>query len=59
MTTRLPFTQARLERAIRAADKTGKTAVLRPDGSIIFENTPAENSQATADRLENERPVVL
>lgn len=59
MTTRLPFTQAQLERAIKAADKVGKVAVLRPDGSIVFENMPLENSQAAADRLENERPVVL
>lgn len=58
MTAPLSFTQARIERAIKAADKVGKVAVLRPDGSIVFEK-PADNSQAAADRLETGREVVL
>jgi hypothetical protein len=58
VTARLPFTQARIERAIKAADKVGKVAVLRPDGSIVFEK-PADNSQAAADQLETGREVVL
>ncbi len=35
MTKRATFTQADLERAIRAADKRGKVALLTPQG-IVF-----------------------
>ncbi len=53
MTTRgYPSTRARLERAIKAADKVGKVAVLRPNGSIVFANIPVgENPLADIARL--------
>lgn len=36
MTARATFTQAQLERAIRAADARGKVAAVRLDGMIFF-----------------------
>jgi hypothetical protein len=54
----LPFTQARIERAIRAADKVGKVAVLRPDGSIVFEN-PTDRPQGEPIDLIPEEEVVM
>ncbi len=36
MTKRATFTQAELERAIRAADKAGKVAAVTRDGLIVF-----------------------
>ena len=47
MTTRLPFTQASLRRAIAAARKEGlRIAEIRPDGTLITisagENPPIE-----------------
>jgi hypothetical protein len=36
MTRRATFTQAELERAIRAADKRGKVAAVTTQGLIVF-----------------------
>jgi hypothetical protein len=58
MTRALPFTQARLERAIRAADKVGKVAVLRQDGSIVFEK-PADRPQRESITTAPAEEVVL
>jgi hypothetical protein len=38
MTKRATFTQAELERAIRAADKAGKVAVMTPAGIVFAES---------------------
>jgi hypothetical protein len=37
MTRPLPFTQAGLQRALRAATKEQCRVILRPDGSMAFE----------------------
>jgi hypothetical protein len=58
MTRPLPFTQARLERAIRAADKIGKVAVLRQDGSIVFEK-PADGPRGESITPAPAEEVVL
>ncbi|MGB6662573.1 MAG: hypothetical protein WBE48_00695 [Xanthobacteraceae bacterium] len=57
MTRALPFTQARIERAIKAARKAGALAVLKPDGSIEFRE-PSGN-QEPEESLEEGREVVL
>ena len=54
MTRVLPFTQARIERAIRAADKVGKLVVLRPDGSIVFEKRTDHPREPVTLTLEEE-----
>jgi hypothetical protein len=39
MTTRLPFTQASLRRAIEAAHKAGlRVTAIRPDGTLIVDD---------------------
>lgn len=58
MTRALPFTQARIERALRAADKIGKVAVLRPDGSIVFQN-PTDHPQGNRATLAPDEEIVL
>jgi hypothetical protein len=58
MTRALPFTQARIERAIRAADKAGKVAVLRPDGSIAFEK-PTDCPQGEPLPIAPEEEVLM
>jgi hypothetical protein len=58
MTRVLPFTQARIERAIRAADKVGKLVVLRPDGSIVFEKR-TDHPQGEPVTLTLEEEVVM
>ncbi len=58
MTKPIPFTQARIERAIRAADKLGKVVVMRPDGSIVFEK-PTDRPQGEPVSLAPEEVVVL
>jgi len=40
MTWAVPFTQARIERAIKAAKKQGMRVILRPDGTMILEKAP-------------------
>jgi hypothetical protein len=58
MTRALPFTQACIERAIRAADKAGKVVVLRQDGSIVLEK-PTDRPQGEPITLMPEEEVVL
>lgn len=42
MTARIPFTQARLERAITAARKAGlRVTGIRPDGTLIVQDASA------------------
>ena len=56
---RVSFTQARIQRAIRAAKKEGMRVVLRPNGSITFED-PREGSNPQGDEsLEDQGEVVL
>jgi predicted Zn-dependent protease len=57
MTRAVPFTQARIERAIKAARKAGARAVLKPDGTIEFRE-PNDN-QEPEESLEEKREVVL
>jgi hypothetical protein len=58
VTRALPFTQARIERAIKAARKAGALAVLKPDGTIEFRDAADDNSQAQKP-VEAKRQVVL
>jgi hypothetical protein len=58
MTRAVPFTQARIERAIKAAKKHGMSVVLRPDGTIILEKAP-DDSQDDPDRQNEASEVVL
>ena len=57
MTRAIPFTQARIERAIKAARKAGARAVLKPDGTIEFRE-PNDN-QEPEESLEERHEVVL
>lgn len=42
MSERLPFTQARIVRAIKAAEKAGKRVTgIRPDGTILVQDGDA------------------
>jgi hypothetical protein len=56
MTRAIPFTKARLRRAIEAARESGlRVTGIRPDGTLIVD----ENPQATDKPVEQEREVVL
>jgi hypothetical protein len=57
MTRAIPFTQARIERAIKAARKAGARAVLKPDGTIEFREL--NDDQEPEKSLEDKREVVL
>ncbi len=59
MTRALPFTKARLRRAIEAAREAGlRVTGIRPDGTLIVDE--GNNPQAEElKRLEEERMVVL
>lgn len=57
MTRRLPYTEAGIARIIRAAERQGKVAVLRPDGTFSFEDKNERDNPR--DRLEESREVVL
>jgi hypothetical protein len=57
MTRAIPFTQARIERAIKAARKAGARAVLKPDGTIEFREPSDDRERDEA--LEDKREVVL
>jgi 1-acyl-sn-glycerol-3-phosphate acyltransferase len=56
MTRAVPFTQARIERAIKAAKKQGMRVILRPDGTIVLEKI---NPQDDPDRQNEKSEVVL
>ena len=56
MTLPLPFTKARLRRAIQAAREAGlRVTGIRPDGTLIVDDNP----QAPDKAVEQEREVVL
>ncbi len=56
MTRPLPFTKARLMRAIEAAREAGvRVTAIRPDGTLIIDDHP----QAPEKPVEQEREVVL
>jgi hypothetical protein len=57
MTRAVPFTQARIERAIKAAKKQGMRVILRSDGTIILE-APGD-PQNDPNRQEEKSEVVL
>ena len=56
MTRPVPFTKARLRRAIEAAREAGlRVTGIRPDGTLIVDDNP----QAPEKPVEQERQVVL
>ena len=58
MTRAVPFTQARIERATKAAKKQGMRVILRPDGTIILEKA-LDDPQDDPDRQNEKSEVVL
>ena len=56
MTKRTTFTQAQIERAIRAADATGKVAVQTPvgiafvDPASLPQHVPTESGENSCDK---------
>jgi hypothetical protein len=58
MTRPLPFTKARLRRAIEAARKAGlRVTGIRPDGTLLVDDR--DNSQPVDQAVEQTREVVL
>jgi hypothetical protein len=59
MTTRatVPFTKAKLRRAIDVAREKGFRVLARPDGTLVFERET--NSQGTDKPLEQDEDFVL
>jgi hypothetical protein len=56
MTRAIPFTKARLRRAIEAAREAGlRVTGIRPDGTLIVDDNP----QAPEKPVEQEHEVVL
>jgi hypothetical protein len=56
VTRPLPFTKARLRRAIEAAREAGLRVIgIRPDGTLIVD----DNSQNHEEPVEEEQKVVL
>jgi hypothetical protein len=51
MTRPLPFTQAGLRRALKAATKEHYRVILRPDGSMAFEPIDAVDGDNPPDNL--------
>jgi hypothetical protein len=59
MTRAIPFTQASLRRAIKAARDSGlRVTGIRPDGTLIVGET-IESLQDAPQTLEREREIVL
>jgi hypothetical protein len=58
MTRVVPFTQARIERAIKAAKKLGMRVILRPDGTMILEKPP-DDPPNDPDRQDEKTEIVL
>ncbi len=53
MTHPLPFTKARLRRAIQAAREAGlRVTGIRPDGTLIVEDNPQVPDKAVEQELE-------
>jgi hypothetical protein len=58
MTRAVPFTQARLCRAIQAVRKTGlRVKAIRPDGTIIVDEQSAESNPQAIESVEEEQKV--
>lgn len=56
MTRPIPFTKARLRRAIEAAREAGlRVTGIRPDGTLIVDDNP----QTAKEPVEEEQKVVL
>jgi hypothetical protein len=56
MTRPIPFTKARLRRAIEAAREAGlRVTAIRPDGTLIIDDNP----QTPQEPVEEEQKVVL
>lgn len=54
MTARLPFTQASVRRAVKAARKEGLYVLgIRPDGTVIVGDKPAAGIPATPQTPDN------
>ena len=58
MTRVVPFTQARIERAIKAAKKLGMRVILRPDGTMILEKPP-DDPQNDPNSQDEKSEIVL
>jgi hypothetical protein len=58
MTWAVPFSQARIERAIKAAKKQGMLVILRPDGTMILEKDPGD-PQNDPNRQDEKSEIVL
>jgi hypothetical protein len=58
MTRAVPFTQARIERAIKAAKKQGMRVILQPDGAMILEKAP-DDPQNDLGRQDEKSEIVL
>jgi hypothetical protein len=59
MTRAVPFTQARIERAIKAAKKEGMRVILLPDGTMILEKAPDNPKNDPDSRQDDKSEVVL
>lgn len=57
MTQAIPFTKARLRRALDTARERGFRLLVRPDGILIFERD--NNPQADDKPLEQTEEIVL
>jgi hypothetical protein len=57
MTQAIPFTKAKLRRALEAARERGFRLLVRPDGTLIFERD--SNPQDADKPLEQEQEIVL
>jgi hypothetical protein len=53
MTRQLPFTKARLRRAIEAAREAGlRVTGIRPDGTLIVDDNPRASEKPVAEEHE-------
>jgi hypothetical protein len=57
MTQAIPFTKAKLRRALDTARERGFRLLVRPDGTLIFERD--SNPQDADKSLEQEPEIVL
>jgi hypothetical protein len=59
MTRAIPFTRARLRRAIKAAQEAGlRVTGIRSDGTLVIDDK-ADSPQPPLEALEAEREIVL
>jgi hypothetical protein len=57
MTQAIPFTKAKLRRALDTARERGFRLLVKPDGTLVFEKD--SNPQATNEWLERGEEIVL